>query len=450
MQVINSLLDSAFIGHLDQAALTAYGGITVVVFLLFSLAMSLSTGATALVARAYGAGQVEEFRTACRQSMGLSVVAGLLFAAIGVATAPFAARVFIPAEDTHAIALTTVFLMVFAAGLPAIYIIQTLAGSMRGIGDTKSPMVISGIQIVLHILLNFVLIFPPRETSFGVTIPGFNLGLTGAATALTISAWLAAVVYVVYSARTPLGASWSVGRLYWSWASRILKIAIPAAVMAVLRVGSLAIFTLVLKSVENGSEAIAAMRPGFAIESIMFMPSFGLSMAAAALVGQSLGMKRPDRAERLGWTAAHHAALVTLTVCIPIFAFAPEIAGFLIEGKPRIAAEAAMLLRYLCVTEIGFAYAMVLIGAMQGAGDTARPLWITVIALWGLRVPLAAILALDAGQTLTRLNGFVISMPIGVGMGAAGAWIAMSATQALQGILAVWQFKQGDWKKKEV
>lgn len=450
MQVINSLLDSAFIGHLDQASLTAYGGITVVVFMLFSLAMALSTGATALVARAYGAGQVEEFRMACRQSMGLAIVAGLVFAGIGAATASVAARVFIPPEDARAIMLTTIFIVVFSAGLPAIYVIQTLAGSMRGIGDTKSPMVISGLQIVLHILLNFVLIFPPRTTSFGLTIPGFDLGLTGAAAALSISAWLAAIVYVVYSGHTPLGASWSIGKLHWSWVSRILKVAIPAAVMAVLRVGSLAMFTLVLKSVANGSEAIAAMRPGFAIESIMFMPSFGLSMAAAALVGQSLGMGRPDRAERLGWTAAHHAAFVTASLCVPIYIWSPQIAALLIENKPSIAAEAATLLRYLCLTEVGFAYAMVLIGAMQGAGDTVRPLWVTVFSLWVLRVPLAAFLALGAGQILWRFDGFALAMPFGAAMGAGGAWLAMSFSQAVQGILAMVLWKQGAWKIKEV
>jgi putative MATE family efflux protein len=450
LQVVNSLLDSAFIGHLDQAALTAYGGITVVVFLLFSLAMALGTGATALVARAYGAGRVEEFRTACRQSIGLSILAGVAFGALGALAADGAAGAFIPADDVRAHELMVRFLLLFAAGLPAIYVIQTLAGSMRGIGDTRSPMVISGIQILLHIALNFVLIFPPRETPFGVVLPGANLGLSGAAAALSLSAWLAAILYVAYSARTPLGASWMIGKIYWSWAARILKIAIPAAVMAVLRVGSLAVFTLVLKIVPNGSQALAAMRPGFAIESMMFMPSFGLSMAAAALVGQSLGMKRPDRAERLAWTAGHHAAFVTLALCAPIFVFAPQIASILIEGKPAIAAEAAMLLRYLCVTEIGFAYAMVMIGAMQGAGDTARPLWITIFALWLLRVPMAAICALTTAQPLFTWNGYQIVMPFGLGMGAEGAWLAMSVTQAVQGAMAIVLFRQGKWKLKEV
>lgn len=450
LQVINSLLDSAFIGHLDQAALTAYGGITVVVFMLFSLAMALGTGSTALVARAYGAGQVEEFRTASRQANGLSIVCGIIFGAIGILSAPLAARTFIPAGDTRAMQLMVEFIVAFSCGLPAIFIIQSLAGSMRGIGDTKSPMVISGLQILLHILLNFILIFPPRETTFGVTIPGFSMGLTGAATALSLSAWMAAIIYIGYSARTPLGASWAIGRLYWNWCYRILRIAVPAAVMAVLRVGSLAVFTLILKAVPNGSQAIAAMRPGFAIESMMFMPSFGLSMAAAALVGQSLGMKDPARAERLGWTASHHAALVTLILCAPIFLFAPQIASGLIEGKPQIASEAAMLIRYLCVTEVWFAYAMVTIGAMQGAGDTVRPLWITVLALWFIRVPMSAVCALSTGQTLLALNGFHVVMPFGLGMGAEGAWLGMSVSQAIQGFLAIALFKQGKWKTKKV
>lgn len=387
---------------------------------------------------------------ACRQANGLALVSGIVLGAIGILTAPIAAKTFIPAGDTRAMQLMVQFLIAFACGLPATFVIQSLAGSMRGIGDTKSPMVISGVQILLHILLNFILIFPPRETTFGVTIPGFNMGLAGAATALSMSAWISAIIYVIYSARTPLGASWHIEKLYWSWTYRILRIAMPAAVMAVLRVGSLAVFTLILKAVSNGSEAIAAMRPGFAIESMMFMPSFGLSMAAAALVGQSLGMLKPERAERLGWTASHHAALVTLILCAPIFFFAPQISGLLIEGKPQIAHEAAMLLRYLCVTEVFFAYAMVTIGAMQGAGDTVRPLWITILALWFIRVPMSAVCALSTGQTLFALNGFQVVMPFGLGMGAEGAWLGMSVSQAIQGILAIIIFKQGKWKMKKV
>jgi Na+-driven multidrug efflux pump len=101
---------------------------------------------------------------------------------------------------------------------------------------------------------------------------------------------------------------------------------------------------------------------------------------------------------------------------------------------------------YLCSTEIMFAYAMTLIGAMQGAGDTVRPMWISIIALWGLRVPLALFLALGKGAALAPW----LVLPFGAGWGATGAWFAMSFTQGVQGLLCIFAFRQGAWKTKKV
>lgn len=447
--VINNLLDSAFIGHLPRPALVAYGGITNIQFLLFSLAMAVSTAATALVSRAYGAGEPFQVRKGCHQSLTVAILGGIVFGVLGWLSAPATAHGFLPAVETEAIRLMIGFLTIYATSLPAIYTIQALAGCLRGVGDTKSPMVISGIQILLHILLNFALIMPSRPTPWGFDLPGAGMGLLGGATALSISAWCSAIGYMLYTGKTPLG---SVLRLHWpewAWTRRILRIAVPAALMAVLRVASLAVFTLVLKHSKDAGNALAAMRPGFAIESIMFMPAFGLSMAAAALVGQSLGMRRPDRAERVGWIASNHAALVTVLLGIPIFVFAPEISNLMIVGKPLIVEQAIVLLRYLAVTEIGFAYGMTMIGAMQGAGDTKRPLWISVISLWILRVPLAIVLTLSAGQWI-REGALSFVLPVGLGLGAGGAWIAMSLTQFVQGVLSIIAFRQGGWKTKTV
>jgi putative MATE family efflux protein len=445
LQVVNTLLDRGFIARLEPAALTAHGGATNVLFLMFSLAIAIATGATALVSRAFGAGNAEEYRTASRQVLGLAVVGGFLLAAATYLLAPIFSTIILPAEDPAAIALMTRFLQAYALGLPAIYVIQSLAGSLRAIGDTRSPMVISGFQIFVHIVLNFLLIFPTRQVG-GITLPGAGLGLVGAGVALSISAWIAAAVYLAFAGRTPLGELWRLGLPMWDWTKRILRISIPAAMMSTLRVLSLTAFTLILALVPNGSVAIAAMTVGFAIESIMFMPPFGLSMAAATLVGQSLGMKRPDRAERLAWVAGHHGALVTVALAVPIFVFAPTIASFMLGDKADIVREAALMLRLLCVTEVFFAYAMILIGAMQGAGDTVRPLWISVFSLWALRVPLALVMALETG---THLGGGIV-LPVGFGMGAAGAWAAMAITQGVQGILAIVAWRQGAWKMKEV
>jgi len=445
LQVINTLLDRGFIGHLPGAALTAHGGSTTVMFLMFSLAIALATGATALTSRAYGAGQPEEFRMASRQSFRLAMFGGILMAVLTGFSAKAVASWTLPSDNPEAIHLMAQFVLAYALGLPAIFVIQTIAGCMRGVGDTKSPMVISGVQILLHILLNFTLIMPTRKI-LGITIPGVGMGLVGAATALSASATMAAIGYVMYVRHTPLGAVWSFNPPDLQWAKRILRIAMPAALMSSLRVFSMMSLILILALVPGGSVAIGAMTLAFSIESIMFMPAFGLSVAAGALVGQSLGMRRPDRAERLGWTAANHAAIVTALLVGPIAWEALAIVGVLVEGQPAIQAEAALLLRYLCATEVLFCYAMVLIGAMQGAGDTKRPMWIVIIALWGLRVPLAFVLALHVGQAF--FHG--LATPVGFDMGARGVWLALAFTQAIQGVMAVALFRQGGWKLKKV
>jgi len=453
-QVVNNLLDRFFIGHLSGSALLAQSASMTITFLLFSLAMALATGPGAIVSRAFGAGNRAEFQEAARQSVSLSLVLGILIALVGVGLAPILGALVIPASEPEARRLMIQYVGIFCAGLPAIYVIQALAASMRGVGDSRSPMWISGMQIALHIFLNFILIFPPRAVQFGgasFTLPGFNLGLAGAATALSASAIISAIIYLAYSARTPLGACWKMGFPTKAWAARILRIATPSAFQNVLRVMSLVAFMAILAGVPHGAAAVAALGVAFAVESIMFMPAFGLAFAASALVGQSLGMKRPDRAERIAWLASHYGALVILITVVPIFFGAHKIASTMIstettkvvraataapdpriEQKRQAVDEAASLIRWLCLTEVMFAYAMILVGALQGAGDTVRPLWLTVVSLWVMRVPLAFLFA--------KVFAW----------GATGAWAAMSLTQAMQGLFAILAFKQGHWKTAKV
>ncbi|RYG63857.1 hypothetical protein EON77_20440, partial [bacterium] len=321
---------------------------------------------------------------------------------------------------------------IYAFGLPAIIVIQSLTAALRGIGDTKSPTVISGIQIAIHVAGNVVLI--PR------------IGLNGAAIALSASAWIATVIYIYFARTTPLAVGFSLRPPGREWFLRLFRVALPAAVMSTLRVLSLTTFTIVLALVPHASDAIAAMTTAFAIESILIAPAFGLAAAAGTLVGQSLGMGSPARAERLAWICAGLGIVCVLIPIAPVAIFTPQFAATLVGNKPEVIFEAVRLMRFMCATEISFAVAMVLFGAMQGAGDTVRPLWISLFALWGLRVPLAIVLALTTGATL----GFGIALPYGLGLGALGAWIAIAITQGLQGILAALVFKGGGWKTKRV
>lgn len=432
LQTVNSLLDSYFVQHLPVANLTAIGAATSVLFMFVSLSMALGTAATALVSRFFGAGETANFVTANQKCLGLALLGGFVFAAVSIPGSFLLSFALLPDAAQDARPLMLQYLGLFALGLPAIFVVQTLAGSLRGIGDTRSPMVISGIQICLHIALNTVLINGPRTLPNGLLLPGAGMGLAGAATALTVSAWVAAGIYLVWAKRTPLGACLQCSWPGIEWTKRILKIAIPAAMMSLVRVTSLMAFTGVLAKVAGAQAAVGALRPAFSIESLAFMPAFGLSIAAAALVGQSLGMGRPDRAEKLAWTAAHNGAAVSLTASVLLFVFAKQIAHLVMPDQPEVAHFVEQFLKYICLTEVLFAYGMVFVGALQGAGDTVKPFWMTLASMWGLRVPLAGILAL------------------GFGLGADGCWIAMSLTQAVQGVLAIIMFRQGGWKLKTV
>lgn len=445
LQVVNAVLDRTFLGHLDKSALVAHGGATSVMFLMFSLAVAVATEEGAIVARAYGAENAPEYRMASDQSLRVAFQSGILFGLVTIFGAPFMTHFILPSTSVMASELMIRFLTVYGLGMPAIFMIQTIAASMRGIGDTKSPMRISGLQILLHILLNFILIFPNRHVG-PFFIPGANLGLVGAGTALSISAWVAAIIYVGYVRRTPLGTVFTLHLPGREWAERILRIAAPAAFMAFLRVFSLTIFTIILARVPNYEDAIAALSISFAIESLMFAPAFGLSAAAGALVGQSLGAKNPARAEKLAWVAGGYGGLVAVVMCEPVYICAHAILTAMLGHNVGVIEEGTKLIHLLCYTEPLFCVAMVLMGAMQGAGDTKRPLTISLFALWGLRVPLALVLCLPVGAGLF----WGLRLPIGVGLGSMGAWMSMSLTQGLQGILAAIAFKQGKWKTQKV
>jgi putative MATE family efflux protein len=442
LQTVNSLLDSYFVQRLSEDALAAIGASTTTIFLLISLSMAVGVAATAMVSRAFGEGDTAKFVEANKKCLGFAVLLGFVLIGVAVPLSSPAAQFVIPADAPEAARLMVEYLTIVSLVLPAVFVIQTLAGSLRGIGDTISPMVISGIQILLHILLNYLLIFSSQRIGL-LVVPGAGLGLSGAAWAMVISAWICAGVYLVYVTRTPLGESWRIRLPGWEWSQRIFKIAAPAALMSVVRVTSLFMFFAILRWVPDGKIAVGAVRPGFSIEALAFMPSFGLAIAAGALVGQSLGMKLPERAKELGMTAAHMAGALSFVVAAFLFVFADQLAGALLADQPATAAMTAQYLRYVSSTEVFFGYGMVLIGAMQGAGDTVRPFWITFITMWLIRVPLAAVLALKSVPL-----GFV-SVP-GLGMGADGCWLTLAITQAIQGAVCIWVWRQGRWQLAKV
>ena len=429
MQVVNSLLDTRFISALGQSSLNASGAAQSVIFFLASMGIALGVGVTALVSRFYGANQTADLVKASRQTTGLSVLIGIAIAVLGYFTLPFICGLYVDV-DSAAYSEMLEYLGAVMVGIPAFYIFNSLAASLRAISDTKTPMVVSGIQILLHIILNYILIFPPREF-IGMTLPGADMGIAGAGWSFSISAWIAALMYFPATSRSILGATWKLQFPEWKWVVRTLRISLPASLMMIIRVSSFAVFSMALKHTGEGEMALGAMRVGIAMEAIAFMPAFGYSMAASALVGQYLGKKDPAGAERLAWGATNQGVLIMTVMAAVFFVFAPQFAAFFIE-LPAQRDIAISYMRIVAITEPLFGYAMVLTGAHQGAGDTGRPTWANFISSWVLRVPLVYIFA------------------VGMKLGSTAAWVVMAVTQAVNGVIMIYLFRRGKWKDKTV
>ena len=234
LQTVNSLLDNFFVQRLSPEAVTAIGASTNVIFLFISVSMALGTAATAMVSRAFGAENHAEVREAASRCLAFSLVAGLLFALLAIPGAFLTAQLFIRDGNGGAKRLAVSYLAAFAFGLPAYFSVQSLAGALRGVGDTVSPMLISGLQIVLHIGLNYLFIFPSQSVA-GFQLPGFGMGLAGAGLAMCVSGWVAAAVYYLWCRTTALGQL-RLSLPPWEWTARIFRLATPAATTNVLRV----------------------------------------------------------------------------------------------------------------------------------------------------------------------------------------------------------------------
>ncbi len=428
LQTVNGLLDTLFVGHLPNAAqaLAATGVGGQMIFLLISLAMGVSVGTTALVARFTGAKNHQEAVRAASQSITLSLVVGsVCFVVFYVGRGTVVGWMLgSPSSDTAQ--LCSRFLGVALLATVPNFLLNVLVSAFRGLGDTRTPMLIQAVMIATHISCNWLLIYGHL---------GFpKLGVQGAGTALAASIFVGTALYLFALARySPLGEALRLHHLRpeLTWFRRILRIGIPASVQAVVRTLGMMSFTGLLAHTVEKAAAVAAMNIGIRAEAIAFMPGFGYSVAAAALVGQSLGAKAPERAERSAWAATGQAMCVMALMALLFFCGA----GFLttlFTGDPMVRHLGTQYLRINAFCEPFLALGMVLTGALQGAGDTVRPTYITLFTMWVVRMPVAWFLMFSLNlQTL-------------------GAWYSMMATTVLGGLMTLALFRSGKWKQIKV
>ena len=320
----------------------------------------------------------------------------------------------------------SIYFAVFALSLPLSNLNAVSSGMLQCSGNIKTPSIMNVVGCFLNVFFNFLLIFPSRYmTLFNsqIFVPGFGLGVAGAALGTAISQGIIAVTLLfILLTRSPILHLRSEARIPFTVKElkAALQIAIPFAIEQGIMGWGYVFCTRIVSPL--GVTALAANSFSVSAESLCYMPGYGIASAATALIGQSLGAGRNKLAERLGWLATILGMLVMTGTGILMYIFAPAILGFL-TPDPDIQALGAQVLRIEAFAEPLFAASIVATGVFRGAGDTLGPSVINFISMWAVRLTLAFFLA-------PRL-------------GLPGVWIAMCADLCVRGTLFLIRL----WKK---
>ena len=384
---------------------------------------ALCIGVVALVAHSTGAMDLERRAAVIRSGLRLSIVVGIAVAGLCLTTLPWIIIGLGP-EDAHLRSLSSDYLSIGLAAIPAELVASTAAMIFAASGDTRTPFAVGLVTNAINIGVNAVLIF--GYSAMGITVPA--MGVSGAAIGTATAFTVEAVLLLVLLRRRGL---W---RADTNPAIRpmpdLLRLGVPAmAERIVMQTGFLA-FAKILTAL--GALAMATNQALITIESICFLCADGLGVAAAAVMGQSLGAKDPDEAKR-GGVVAVGMAVASLTVMglmiwagsevlLPIFAPDPE------QGPALVEAGIAVM-PLLALAQPFMAAVIVVAQGLRGAGDTRSPLWSALVGSLVVRVSLAWLLGMH------------------LGLGLAGVWIASLADWLVRTLLLGAVFLRGTWQR---
>ncbi len=416
------LVDTFLVGHLGADALAGVGLASILYWVPISGMMAVGIGATAVVARNVGAGNPQRAEVTLRSAQMLALIWGLAMAAVYfVAAAPMLR---IMGAEPAALDQGVDYMQAAALGIPFYSVLFASNACLQGAGDTRTPMLIMLAVNLINGLLSWALInglgpFP----EYGVT--GAGLGYFGAAIA---GALLAAYSVLRRDSVVHLSPS-KVTSIEPAETRRILKVGLPTGAEQLQFMASFLLYTRIIASL--GTSALAAHQVALRIEGLTFQPGFALGVAATTLVGQALGAKRPDLAEKAAAAAGRIAFVFMTAVGVTLMIFGGPITRLFIDDDEVVDIGRKLLLIF-GIALPALSVSLSLGGALRGAGDTRAVLGIMTIGVWGVRLVPAYFLA------------------VVVGLGVPGAWLAAVMDINVRAILMFLRFRQGRWKRIDV
>jgi putative MATE family efflux protein len=421
MESVFLVVDIFFVGKLGPDAVATVGITESLMVMIYAVAMGLAIGAAAVVARRIGEKDPDAAAHAAMQAILFGLFVGAVIGVIGVLFGPELIRA-MGASDS-VVATGSGFARVMLGGSGAVLMLFLINSVFRGAGDAAIAMRVLWFANAINIVLGPCLIF-------GVG-PFPELGVLGAGIATTFGR-SCGVLYQLYHLVRP-GSRIRIRRRHMRIDVPVLKGILNIAGTAMFQnfVGTASWAALVRIVAGFGSAAVAGNTIGIRIILFALLPSFGVSNAAATLVGQNLGAGRPDRAEAAAWKAGLYNTICLGTVGLIFLLFAPLIVG-IFSSDPEVAGHAVRSLRIIAAGFLFYGYGMVLTAAFNGAGDTRTPTLINLCCLWLLEIPLA----------------WVLARPLG--LGPTGVFVAVSVAFSTLAFVSASLFSKGTWKTRQV
>jgi len=421
MESTFSVVDAFWVARLGADSLATVGLTEGLVVLVFSIALGLGMAATSTVARRIGEKDREGAASAAGQAIVCGTVVGI---ATGIAGVFLAARLLglmgAPASVLHT---GSRYASIVLGGNVAIVLLFLINGVFRGSGDAAAAMRTLWLANLINIALDPCFIY------------GFaffpRMGVTGAAVATTIgrSIGVAYQLAVLFRGKSRVRLALRHVRPDWPVMGRLLRVGSPAMLQYFISTASWV--SLARINARFGSAAIAGYTLALRIILFALMPSWGIASAAATLVGQNLGARKPERAERAVWTAGVYNMVFLAGVAVCFFGAARQLVG-LFTADAAVAPVAVTCLRYVSLGYPFYAWGMIMEQAFNGAGDTATPTWMNFFCYWLLQIPLAWVLAEWAG------------------LGPRGVYLAICIAESVLAVVGILWFRRGKWKLARV
>jgi putative MATE family efflux protein len=421
MESIFAMVDVFWVAHLGASAVATVGLTESMMMIVYSLAMGVSIGAMALVARRIGEKDPRAAAATAAQSIWLGVALAL---AIGLGGALFAPELLgLMGADREVVRSGSSFTRVMLGGNVTVFLLFLINSVFRGAGDAAQAMRVLWLGNALNIVLGPLFIF-----GWG---PFPELGVTGAAVATTSGRGIAVLyqLWVLGSSKSKISLSRAHLRLDPKLMLSVLQLSVAATGQMLISMTSYIAVMRILAGF--GSAPLAGYTIGFRIFMFAILPAFGLANAAATLVGQNLGAKQPDRAEAAVWRASHVSAAFLVAIGGAFLLGAPWIVGSFTRD-PEVAGYAVSYLRIVSLGFPFYGYGMVLSQSFNGAGDTRTPTLINLGVFWALQIPLAWLLSHH-----TSLQAY-------------GVFVTLAVSFSVFAVVSVLAFRRGAWKRTRV